>query len=166
MAKDQTDAARLMKYSLTFSHPLVIRYPNFCTEYKKITSLDEFDTDCKWEILKKSSSGITLISVGPKVNEFLDENINLIYPLWLNPIDMDMLKEYLNSKVIIIHDAYSTENGFASKVKCALFDLGYKGNIIVKAISNSFIKCASIEEQEIDEGVSTSQIKELIKTQK
>ena len=166
MAKDQTDAARLMKYSLTFSHPLVIRYPNLCTEYKKITSLDEFDVDCKWEVLKESTSGITLISVGPKVNEFLDEDVNLIYPLWLNPIDVDMLKKYIDSKVIIIHDAYSTESGFANKVKCALFDLGYKGIIIVKAISNSFIKCASIEEQEIDEGVSTSQIKEIIEMQK
>lgn len=166
MARNQDDAIRLMNYSLSYKHPLVIRYPNTTTNYKKVTSLDSKPLECKWELLKKSDSGITLISVGPKVNELLDEDVNIIYPIFLNPIDSDLLKEFLNSKVIIIYDAYSTVNGFANLVKCTLFDLGYKGKIIERAISNSFIPCASIDEQEASEGVSVAQIKELIKNQK
>ena len=163
MAKDQLDAARLMKFSLSYNHPLVIRYPNTSTNYDKLTSLPEGDiTYGKWEVLKKAGSGISLISVGPKVNEFLDLDINLIYPIFLNPVDIDCLGEFLDSKVIIIHDAYSVVDGFASKVKLALYDLGYKGEIITRAINNHFIKCASIEEQEISENVNVNQIKELI----
>ena len=167
MAKDQHDAAKLMKFSISYNHPLVIRYPNTTTHYDKLTNLpDDTIVYGKWEILKKASSGITLISAGPKVCEFLDLDINIIYPIFLNPIDIDCLKEFLDSKVIIIHDAYSTINGFASIVKLALYDLGYKGKIIIRAISNKFIKAASISEQEIDELVDASQIRELIEKEK
>ena len=167
MAKDQNDAAKLMKFSLSYNHPLVIRYPNTTTHYDKLTNLPDENIEYgKWEILKKASSGITLISVGPKICEFLDLDINIIYPIFLNPIDKDCLNQFLDSKTIIIYDAYSTVTGFASIVKLALYDLGYKGKIIVRAISNKFIKAASISEQEKDELVDVSQIRELIKNEK
>ena len=167
MARNQNDAARLMKFSMDYNHPLVIRYPNTTTHYDKLTSLPVDSIEYgKWEILKKSDSGISLISVGPKVDEFLDLDINLIYPLFLNPIDKDCLKEVLDSKLIIIHDAYSTEEGFASKVKLALYDLGYKGKIVVRAISNDYIRAASISEQEAWQSVDTNSIKKIIEKEK
>ena len=167
MAKDQRDAAKLMKFSLNYNHPLVIRYPNTTTHYDKLTNLPNEKVEYgKWEVLKKSSSRVTLISVGPKVNEFLDLDINIIYPNFLNPIDIDCLNQFLDSKVIIIHDAYSIVDGFASIVKLALYDLGYIGKIIVRAIPNKFIKAASIEEQEIEELVDVGHIKELIEKEK
>lgn len=167
MARSQQDAVRLMRFSQSYNHPLVIRYPNTTTSYVKITSLEGKDIVYgKWETLKTSNSSITLISVGPKVDEFLDQDVNLIYPIFLNVVDKELLKQYLDSKVIIIHDAYSIEDGFCNKVKCALYELGYKGKIITRGISKEYIKCASIIEQEKQMLVSTDQIKELIANEK
>ena len=163
MAKDQADAIRLMAFSQTFNKPLVIRYPNCDTNYNKVTSLDSPSLAYgKWEIVKDANSDITLISVGPKATCFNDENVNIISPIFLNPIDEEMLIKYLHSKVIIIHDAYSTENGFAANVKNKLYELNYQGQIIVKAIPNAFIPCASVAEQEEKAGVSCDKIKKII----
>ena len=79
----------------------------------------------------------------------------------LKPFDLDMLKTLLDFKKIIIYDAYSTINGFVSSVSSKLMELGFKGQVILKAIPDTFVDQASVKQQEEQFGLEPNQIVEL-----
>ena len=63
---------------------------------------------------------------------------------------------------IIIYDAYATISGFASYLSEYLLTHGYKGEVIVKAIPDTFVSHATIEEQLESFGLLPENIAELI----
>jgi deoxyxylulose-5-phosphate synthase len=69
----------------------------------------------------------------------------------------------MKAKEIIIYNPYAIEQGFVYHVEDYLLHQGYQGKIKKCAVRNEFIKCATIEEQEIEQGVDISSIINLIK---
>ena len=153
MAKNQEEAAMLMKLSKSYNHLLAIRYPKGETNYEKIKSFDKV-RDLKigeWIVEQNNSNDTCLISYGPLLEEVLNslknKNITVINALFQKPLNSDLLKKLINYKDIIIYDPYSIEEGFSYHIEIALRKLGYKGNIKCFAIKNAFISAGSIDQQ-------------------
>ena len=62
----------------------------------------------------------------------------------------------------MIYDSYSTINGFASFVAAKLMELGYKGKLIVKAIPDTFVDQASVDQQLEMFGLLPNQIADIL----
>lgn len=153
MAKNQMEAARLMKLSINYNHPLALRYPKGETNYTKITSLKDikpFELG-EWILEKEDSNKTCLISYGPLLEDILcktkDKKLTIVNAVFQKPLNMEYLNGLLSYKDIIIYDPYSIEEGFAYHLEIALRRLGFKGNIHTFALKNEFITCGSIEQQ-------------------
>lgn len=153
MAKNQLEAAKLMKLSINYNHPLAIRYPKGETNYTKITSLKDIEPFKigEWILEKEDSQETCLISYGPLLEDILnntkDKKLTIINAVFQKPLNMDYLKKLLSYKNIIIYDPYSIEEGFTYHLEITLRRLGFKGNIYSFALKNEFITCGSIEQQ-------------------
>lgn len=143
-----------------------IRYPRECViESEEKENIKDLPIG-KWLKLKEGGE-IALVGVGPKVRELLDLlkerkiQATLYDAVYLSPLDEGVIAELLKFKKVIIYDAYSTIHGFTSLLAMRLGQLGYKGELIIKAIPVEFIAHASIDEQEKEYGLSALQIAEL-----
>lgn len=151
MAKDLTEAKFLFDLSKTINAPYIIRIPSGKTN-KEINENRTY-VPFKWIKEKESSSNkLVVISLGPKVNDILNNfkelDFTLINALFIKPLDIESLKSILNFENIIIYNPYSLKEGFAYEVLGALNNLNYKGNIKIISLNNSFIEKGTIEEQE------------------
>ncbi len=150
MASRESEAYALFKESFNNHGVFCIRFPR-----SKLVPNNEREelSFGKW---KKELSGkdIAIISVGPltldlkKLLEENKKNVSLYNALYLKPLDNELISnEIIKNNKIIIYDAYSIENGFAQYLTAKLVSLGYKGEIIVKAIPDVYVDHASINEQ-------------------
>ena len=148
MAKDMEEAYQLFKFSTTYEHPFAIRYPRGKTKLLDIKEVKDIKLG-EWKLENKGNKDISIISYGPIINELVNryKDYRIINAVFLNPIDIDLLKECLNDKYIVIYDMYGIKEGFASKVLDTLNDLGYKGIVKIYAIPNVFVKHGSIDYQ-------------------
>lgn len=167
MAKDEVQALNLLKFASNFNKPLFIRYSKEITDYSafalpSVTNI----TYGKWELVKMGGSDICLVTMGEKVNEFLEEDITLINAIWLRPLDREMSDLAFSHKNLIIYDPFSTYNGLAKEITNYAFITKTSCNIITKTIPNDFIPQGKVIELEQDLGISVGQIKDLIKSMK
>lgn len=150
MGKDYLDVQRIMKFSLNYNHPLAIRFPKANCIFDKKEEVPSLEFG-QWDKLKESSSkDILIISYGPHLSELEKalDNVTLINAIFISPINVEVLKQYLDYKNIIIYDAYATKEGFIEPVKLKLYELGYQGNIVTIGLPNAFVKKGSVIQQE------------------
>ena len=162
MAKDQNEAKSLFEFSYNYTHPLAVRYPRG----KTVKQVDKEPKTLKlgeW-CIEKDGNDTVIISYGPIINDILKtfKEETVVNAIFQKPIDIDLLKSLLNKKQIVIYDLYGTEEGFASIVKFALNDLGYKGIVKSLSVPSSFIKHGSIESQIKSLGLSLDDLSKLI----
>ena len=62
-------------------------------------------------------------------------------------MDEEKIKKLLAYNRVIIYNPYATKEGFANALETHLFELGYKGEIIVKTVPTVTVNQASIDEQ-------------------
>ena len=163
MASREEEAYGLMEESLNNHGVFAIRYPrsNLTPHGKK-----EEVPFGKW---KKELEGknTAVISVGPitlRLKELLEgKDVSLFNAIYQKPLDEEMINEdVMKHAKIIIYDAYATISGFASYLSEYLLTHGYKGEVIVKAIPDTFVSHATIEEQLESFGLLPENIAELI----
>ena len=147
MASREEEAYGLMKESLNNHGVFCIRYPRM--NLKPNNKMEEVPFG-KWKKELKGDKA-AVISVGPltlELKELIkDKNVALYNAIYQKPLDEDMLKEIMKFNKVIIYDAYATVSGFASFVSEYLLTNGYKGEVIIKAIPDTFVTHATIEEQ-------------------
>ena len=167
MASNEREAEFLMEESFKHESPFFIRFPK--ENVKEIIDDREYEF-AKWPLLKQVKNKKTaIVSVGPITRELesliKDKNIDvtLYFALFVLPIDEEAVKELVKYDEIIIYDAYATENGFARYLESVLLDNSYKGKVILKAVPNTFVKQASIEEQRKEFGIDIDSIIKLVK---
>lgn len=150
MASRSNEALSLMKESLCNHGVFAIRYPR---EYfhDKVDEVKKIPYG-SWKV-ELEGKETAIISVGPitvKLKDTLvaaNKNVTLLNAIYLRPYDKTKLKDLLSYKKIIIYNAYATKEGFANTIEAELLSLGYKGEVIVKAVPTEFVKQATIEEQ-------------------
>ena len=168
MATEASETRSIFDESFKNHGVFAIRFPRggfTLDDNKKVACEVKFGS---WVISKEiNSKENCLIGVGPNVNkvkEIIEEkklDVKVIKAIYLKPFDLDMLKTLLDFKKIVIYDSYSTINGFVSAVSSKLMELGYKGQVILKAIPDVFVDQASVKEQEEQFGLAPNQIAEL-----
>ena len=105
-----------------------------------------------WKI-ELEGKDTAVVSTGPLTLKLKEEitkakkNVSLYNAIYLRPMDEAKIEQLLDYKKIIIYDPYSTKEGFVNALENRLFELGYTGQVIVKAIPTKFIRQATIEEQ-------------------
>lgn len=167
MATNSSQSESIFKESFNNHGVFAIRFPRGGYVNEQINKINvEFG---KWIVSKETNSNeIAVIGVGPnidKLEKLCLENqklVNIIKAIYLKPLDLEKLKSLLNYKKIILYDAYSTVTGFVSFVSSKLLELGFKGEIIIRAVPDAFIDQASVKEQENEFGLEPSQILELL----
>lgn len=165
MAASKCEAEILFKESFNHHGPFCIRYPRESFDDTKQENIEL--SYGKWrEIIKGNNTCI--VSVGPVgvqlSREIKSQNLDatLVDAIYQKPMDEEYIQKLLNYKRIIIYDPYSVKEGFASILSSKLVSLKYKGDIVIKAIPNTFVKQATIEEQRQEFGLTINDIIDLI----
>ena len=153
MASSKSIAAKLYEQSFEENKGI------FCIRLsREHVGKDEEIEDIKLDYLRfltlqEGSKEVAVMGIGPAGRELYklvaNEKLDLTYidPIYLYPIADEAVKGLLGYKNILIYDAYSTKEGFADSLSAKLMELGYKGNIIVKAVPSEFIASDSLANQ-------------------
>lgn len=150
MASRPSEAYDLVKESFNQHGVFCIRFPkgSFMPNNEKV----EPTKFGKWKI--ETNKGKTaIVSVGPitiDLKEYIIKNnieATLVNVIYQKPMDEEVIKSLLGYEKIIIYNAYATESGFAQSLAAKLMQLNYKGQVIIKAISDVFVDHASVTEQ-------------------
>ncbi len=110
---------------------------------------------------------LAVVSVGPKAREIQDlfaknhVDAEVVNPIYLCPFDDQSVLPLLAFKTILIHDAYGTKEGFASRLESRLLELGFHGKVILRTVPTAFIPGGTKENQEKSFGLLSSQILDL-----
>ena len=162
------EAQGLMNLSLEKGHGVfAIRYPrDFVEEGMPLETISDLQyLRFRYE-RRTSSKKIAVLAVGPMEKKLLDLvekaylDVEIIDPVYLQPLQMDNLLPLLSFEHIFVYDAYSTKEGFASSVLTGLMELGYKGKVTVRAVPNQFVREDSYDNQLAQFGLLPTQIVE------
>lgn len=169
MASSLEIAHALMQTSLLHHGPFFIRYPReYLPTYQTIGHLPL--NYGQWLTTHQSKNKkLAMISFGPILNDIFKAiehealDVTLINAVYQKPIDEGMLESLLPYDHIIIHQAYSVEQGFVSKVKDWFMKRNYQGKIETLVIPDAFITQASISEQMASCGVDVKSVIQAVK---
>lgn len=164
MPTNLIEGKALFRQSLEKGHGIyAIRYPHTLT--KKLDAIPDISLDfLRWVNLRApQKGGNCLIAVGPRGGELLEKcltlpNLGLVKALFLNPIVDENIIPLLDNKKIYVYDSYGTRNGFSESVLAKLMELGYKGEVRVFSLPNSFVPHMSRNEQEVEYGVDVESV--------
>ena len=162
MASSPSQSKALFKESLNNHGVFAIRFAKMpCDE----EFVDESLPFGKWKEELKGKDTV-IVAVGPEVEELKEKlkgkNVTLVNAIYQKPMDEEYIDKLLSYKKVIIYDAYSVEGGFPTYLAARLIEKGYKGEVIVKAIPDIFVKHASIVEQKAEFGLLADDIIKLI----
>ena len=148
MAKDMKEAHDLFNFSISYEHPLAIRYPRGATMKQELKEPNNVYLGM-WKKENDVSSDTVIISYGPVISNLVErfKDTQIVNALFQKPIDLDLLKSLLNKKKIVIYDLYGTKEGFASLVIDTLSELNYQGKIETLCVPTEFISHGSISNQ-------------------
>ena len=148
----------------------------FCIRYSRELVPEIGDDDPielpldKFLPLKENGSENVVLTIGPlgrDLAKLIEENgidCDIIDPVYLLPVaEEEVSKLAAKYKKIFVYDPYSTEQGFAQEVLCALMKMGYQGKAKAVAIPNRFIAQASLNDQLSKFGLKPSQALESLK---
>ena len=156
MPSNTLEANYLFDNSFEHHGPFVIRFPREDIKPNYLIYPMKYGKAIKLREGKKTA----LVGVGPILHEIIEkadkENLDLaVYnSLFIKPIDLEMIKELMSYKKVIIYDVYGTKEGLALHVLEELEKLNYQGEIKVIAVPDKFIKQATIKEQREDLHIS------------
>lgn len=101
---------------------------------------------------KKDNPRGVVVAIGPRVEEIGQalryENLDVIDPVFLLPLNEQLIDRLVKYEGVFIYDAFGTYEGFAEMVVSSLAMRGYRGKILVKAIPNQFVSADSLLNQE------------------
>ena len=163
MASNPNQCASLLKESLN-NHGV------FCIRYSKDVTCECGEREelpfGKWKEELNPNSDTAIVSVGPETEKLRklikDKNVKLYNAVYQKPLDMERVNELLKLRKVIIFDPYGVEEGFPNALATALAKLGFKGELIIKAIPSKFIHHSTVKEQLEDLKITVDDIVKMI----
>ena len=162
MASNPGQSKSILEESFKGHGVFAIRYPKYDCPEEYIEESLPFG---KWklELLGKDTA---IVGVGPEVEELKvmlkDKSVTLINAIYQKPLDDEWVKKLLSYKKVIIYDAYSVVSGFPQFLAATLMSKGFKGEVILKAIPDTFVRHASVSEQKAEFGLRSEDIIKLL----
>ena len=162
MASNPGQSKSLLKESFNGHGVFALRYPKYdCLE----EYIEEELPFGKWK-LELSGKDTAIVGVGPEVEELKEllkgKGVTLVNAIYQKPLDEEWVDKLLAYKKVIIYDAYSVIGGFPQFLAAALMSKGFKGEVILKAIPDTFVKHASVKEQKAEFGLLAEDIVKLV----
>ena len=166
MASRQSESKALLQESFKNHGVFCIRYPR--GSFLPRVEQEELCTFGKWKVELLNSTEIAIVSVGPAtldLKEYIIKNnmkATLYNAIYIKPMDDMAIRDLLKYKKIIIYDCYATIKGFATTLAARLMELKYQGEVILKAVPDTFVKTASTYEQKLEYGLTIEDIGKLL----
>lgn len=138
----QDDIISLIKWAITYPHPVAIRYARGGNYLEPIDYSINSIVPFKWKI-KKSHPTTYVLSYGNQINELMNADLDcgIIDCLFLKPLDYECLDNIKKHHLIIVEE-HVEFGGFNTYVKQYLPNT----NIDVIALPNDFIKQGKVNE--------------------
>ena len=153
------EANELLKMSIKINKPFVIRYPK---DYVNNEFTDEkYEVQFgKWNIIKPITD-INIISYGDAIEELKQKlcnvNVGLINAIFVKPVDLEVLKQLKNKKIIIIEEVMKI-GSLASLIMQYNFEHQLNLEIISYGIDDQFINCGTRKEIKEELGIDIDSI--------
>ena len=162
LASNPGQSKSLLKESFNNHGVFAIRYPKYDCSDNYVEEQLPFG---KWK-LELSGKNVAIVGVGPEVEELKEllknKGVTLVNAIYQKPLDEEWVEKLLSYKKIIIYDAYSVVSGFPQFLAASLMSKGFKGEVVLKAIPDTFVKHASVTEQKAEFGLLSKDIVDLI----
>ena len=165
MASRACESLSLMKESMCDHGVFAIRYPRE-NVYETPDPVKKIPYGSwKEELVGKKTA---IVAVGPVAIMLKDQllqkkiDVTLYNAIYLRPMDEEKIKKLVSYDKVIIYNPYATREGFANALETRLFELGYKGQVIVKTVPTQTVNQASIEEQRKEFGLLIEDILQLL----
>ncbi len=162
MASNPGQSKSLLEESFKGHGVFAIRYPKYECQDEFVEEQLPFG---KWK-LELSGKATAIVGVGPEVEELKvllkGKNVTLLNAIYQKPLDEEWVDKLLGYQKVIIYDAYSVVSGFPQTLAASLMSKGFKGEVIIKAIPDAFIKHASVKEQKEALGLLSEDIIKLL----
>ena len=169
--KDTDELKKMLEFSLTYPHPLAIRYPRagrvlFGGENTPIEA-------GKWEYLKRSGKGAkaTVFATGErcliiamKVAQSLEKrsiDVDVVNARFVKPLDVEMLKACESEHIVTMEDNVQN-GGFGSLLNQELLRLQKSVKIRNFAYRDEFIPQGAISQLQSEYGVNCTEIEEYL----
>ena len=171
--KDTDELREMLAFSVTYNHPLAIRYPragSLLFDQVKKTPISVG----KWEYLRKNeatSSKVTVLATGERSLliamktlhslEKQGKSFDIVNARFVKPLDTELLKNLTSTHVITIEDNVFL-GGFGSMVNNALMGMGKCSQMKNFAYRDEFIPQGSVSSLQSRFGVSCKEIEQYI----
>ena len=152
MPSDAEMVATLYAESLKNHGIFAIRYPREFVDENSPYEAKEFPYLGYRTLKQGEGKRLLILAVGPAGKELAsivkeNKGVTVIDPVYLHPINPDLIEETLSYDNVLVYDPYSTEEGFASSIAAKLGEKGYKGRFISKAVPTCFVHADSLKNQ-------------------
>lgn len=162
MPSNEIEARALYRESFRNHGVFAIRFPKAFMPLP--LKEDEVDLPFgRFSFLREGSGRCAIIAPGPvirKLEKALKDDVAVINPIYLNHFDTKDLDKLCFYEKIFIYDPTGVQDGFSSIMAASLLENGYKGEIRIKAIPDTFVKHASVEDQLKDLGLDLATVVE------
>ena len=159
----------MLNWALNHNGPVALRYPrggDICKDIKPIASIEYG----KWEKVSHGEK-VAIIAVGKMLQhsmlakeKLIEHGINplIVNPIFVKPLDKDMLNELVKEgyDIVTIEDNI-TNGGFGSYILTELYELGFKNKFKALGFKDKFIPQGDVStlyrEEKLDpEGIAQS----------
>lgn len=153
------EAKKLLEMSVIHKKPFVIRYPKENVDMNSLNYNYEVKFG-KWNIIKDISD-VNIISYGDCINEIndkiSDKNVGLINAIFVKPVDLDLLKQLKNKKVIVIEEVMKISS-LASLIMQYNFEYKLNLDIVSYGIDDLYFNNGTRKEIKKDLGIDIDTI--------
>ncbi|WP_251547129.1 1-deoxy-D-xylulose-5-phosphate synthase [Pumilibacter intestinalis] len=161
--KDGCEFRQMLEFSLSYDKPLAIRYPKSYLCDSAENGSFEYG---KWEILKRSQSGVYVLAVGNRAVCAASgiENANIVSARCIKPLDSEFLQQ-INRKgnlIITVEDG-AKRGGFGQSVLAYLNEIGQNAKVETIGYPDEFLDDFCIEHSLEAAGITESGILSVIK---
>lgn len=151
--------ACLRKAAFEEKGPVVVRYPRGVA-YNGAT---EPVTDYKLYKAKRNENDCLAVTYGRISNyakRLTENNVDVLKLVKIYPIENEIIEIVRRYKKIVFFEEAAKQGGIGEKLLLKLVESGYRGDYNVRAIDNSFVKCADVESQVTHFGLDLASMRE------
>lgn len=169
--KDTEELKEVLEFSLTYAHPLAIRYPRTGN-----VLFERGETPIrlgKWEYLHQSATKVTVLAVGErclrKAMEILEEcnlkhlDFNVVNARFVKPLDGALLETLQGHRIVTLEDNV-LKGGFGALVDQWITQSGISCAIKNFAYDDCFIPHGGVEELQREYGLDQEEIARYIRS--
>ena len=172
--KNKWELSDMLKYALSETHPVAVRYPRgcACTLFKEKRQEIVRGRSEVIEDTRKGKGGVVILALGRMVENayhalslLKDDKIGalLVNARFVKPIDTDLLDKVSDASLIVTVEDNVVTNGFGSKVGEYLLSTGYKGDFLRLGFPDEFIPQGDCNELYDDHSLSPKGIYQAIR---